>query len=54
MALIRHKTTGAEESVPDAKAALPYFPDYEEVDPSEASAEDKSSGETAKTSRSRA
>lgn len=44
MALIRHKTTGEEVSVPDAKAALPYFPDYEEVD-------DKPGGEksTAKT-----
>ena len=45
MPLIRHKTTGVEVDVPDAKAALPYFPDYEEVK------SDKPGGEksTAKT-----
>lgn len=50
MPKIRHKTTGKEVSVPDVKAALPYFPDYEPV-PSNAPAEDKTSGEksTAKT-----
>lgn len=53
MPRIRHKTTGHEVSVPDVKAALPFFPDYEAVK-SEASAEDKpSSGEesTAKTTQ---
>jgi len=50
MALIRHKTTLVEVSVPDAEAALPYFPDHEVV-PSEEP--DTSSGEesTAKTTR---
>jgi hypothetical protein len=53
MPRIRHKTTGHEVSVPDVKAALPFFPDYEAVK-SEAPAEDKpSSGEesTAKTTQ---
>ena len=48
MPRIRNKHTGHEVSVPDVKAALPNYPDYEPVEP-----EVKPSGEesTAKTTQ---